>query len=113
MSRMLVCVAERSELGGPFCHPVPLSASWLATCPLESELPHPFDEPRDRRNTSENAKISRCCTRSRAGFGVSGDAHGDGTRRASASSAGSRANFAKGDVLIASSTTPYTVASVA
>jgi hypothetical protein len=41
-----------------------------------------------------------------------GDAQGDGTRRAGASSAGSRANVAQGDVLIASSTTPYAVASV-
>ncbi|MEO5818400.1 MAG: carboxypeptidase-like regulatory domain-containing protein [Gemmatimonadaceae bacterium] len=41
-----------------------------------------------------------------------GDASGDGTRRAAAAPAGSRTALAKGDVLIASSATPYTVAPV-
>jgi hypothetical protein len=42
-----------------------------------------------------------------------GDASGDGTRRAAAAPADSRTAVAKGDVLIASSATPYTVAPVA
>ena len=42
-----------------------------------------------------------------------GDASGDGTRRARAASAGSRTAFANGEVVIASSRTPYTVSKVA
>ncbi|MDB4889537.1 MAG: hypothetical protein JWL61_1392 [Gemmatimonadetes bacterium] len=42
-----------------------------------------------------------------------GDASGDGTRRAAAAPAGSRTAIAKGDVVIASPSTPYKVAPVA